>query len=236
MLIEKILNYFLPATCLLCGYNTHEPCNLCQACLQDLPALPMHCYRCGHFLSGSSANQLCGACLSSPPPFDKTFILFPYVSPISNFIAALKFKHELYYSKTFAELLIQQIPHWYASKALPDMLIPMPLHAKRVRERGFNQALEVARAISRRFSLPIDIKGVIRSKYTQPQSLLAAKERQQNVANAFLVRRDYQGLHIAVIDDVITTGYTLHVLCEQLKKAGATQIDVWCCAKGAQFF
>lgn len=120
---------------------------------------------------------------------------------------------------------------WYADKSLPDLIIPIPLHPNRLRERGFNQALEIARPISRKLAIPIDYQGVKRTRHTLAQSGLSAEERKQNISQAFSAFSDYSNLSIAVMDDVITTGHTVMECCRILKMHGAAHITVWCCAR-----
>lgn len=223
----------LPPMCILCGYLTKLSQSICQACQQELPILAQHCHQCAHFLTGSLMKQpLCGTCLTSPPPFDKTHTLFPYRDPIIQLIIKLKFRGALSHAQTLGQFMAKKISHeWYLNEALPNIILPVPLHAKRLRERGFNQALEIARPVSAQLNIPIDIKGIKRIRHTAAQSGLTAKERKQNIKNAFEVGGHYAGLHIAVIDDVVTTGQTLRELCHLLKEAGARRIDIWCCAR-----
>jgi predicted amidophosphoribosyltransferase len=120
---------------------------------------------------------------------------------------------------------------WYSHQTLPDLILPIPLHPIRLKERGFNQAIEIARPISKKLSIPIDTKGPKRIKYTLPQSGLPARQRRKNTCDAFVIQGDYAGLHIAVLDDVITTQHTMWAFCEVLTQAGAVKIDAWCCAR-----
>lgn len=120
---------------------------------------------------------------------------------------------------------------WYLNKRLPDRIIPVPLHAKRLKERGFNQALEIARPVAKHLRLPLDARGCKRTKYTDAQAQLDFANRSYNIKEAFSIESDYSNQHIAIIDDVTTTGQTLRELSQALKKAGAKQIDLWCCAK-----
>lgn len=146
-------------------------------------------------------------------------------------ISSLKFQHQLVYAQTLGELLVDKIKIWYQSQTLPQLIIPVPLHLKRLRERGFNQALEIARPIAKHFSLPIDARSIKRHKQTEPQSVLPARLRTQNLNNAFSTSALFTGLTIAVIDDVITTGATITAFCKKIKQQGAAHIHVWCCAK-----
>jgi ComF family protein len=179
-----------------------------------------------------AAAQKCGACLHTPPPFDRTYALFPYEFPITAMIIKLKFQRQLVYAKAFGEKLSDKIIHdWYAQKALPDRIMPVPLHPKRLRERGFNQALEIVRPVSKKLKMTLDIASSERVRYTVAQSSLSAFARKQNMANAFVAHRHYAGLTIAVVDDVMSTGSTVWEFCKLLKQRGAAQIDIWCCAR-----
>jgi ComF family protein len=113
----------------------------------------------------------------------------------------------------------------------PDVLLPVPLHRQRLRQRGFNQALELARPVSRRLCIPLDPWLAVRNKATIPQASLSPKDRYRNVRDAFQVKKDVSGLKIAIIDDVMTTGHTANALANTLKKAGAREISVWVFAR-----
>lgn len=226
-------NTLLPPSCILCGYATTRSLNICANCQKDLPILSHSCLQCAQFLLYTDNLQLiCGACLKRPPPFDRTYALFPYQPPIIHLIIALKFQHQLSHAKVMGDLLAEQIrTKWYQNKTLPDVIIPIPLHPNRLRERGFNQALEISRPIARQLGIPLDLNGVKRIKHTAAQSGLTAILRKQNIANAFTTEKNYRDLTIAVVDDVITTGHTMTEFCRLLKQNGAKRVDVWCCAR-----
>lgn len=231
--MTDIINKILPATCILCGYFAQQSRIICFECEQDLPILSHYCQQCAQFLPVTEKIDLiCGACLQHSPPFDFTHALFPYQAPIIQLIIQLKFRHQLSHAQAFARFFIKAIQkQWYAKKPLPDLIIPVPLHPIRLRERGFNQALEIAKPIAKALGLPIDNHGAKRIKHTVAQSSLPARERKQNIANAFSVHRNYTGLSIALIDDVITTAHTVTEISAILKQHGAKRIDVWCCAR-----
>jgi len=117
------------------------------------------------------------------------------------------------------------------AKHLPDFIIPVPLHASRLRERGYNQALELAKPIAKRFNLPLLSNGCVRNKATLPQSELPAEERFNNIKDGFTVQRNCAAKHVAIVDDVMTTGSTVNVLAKALKEAGVQTVDVWICAR-----
>jgi ComF family protein len=197
--------------CLLCGAET-APELLCPACIAELPALPDSCPRCA---LPSPAGAVCGSCLNHPPHFDATLALWRYEFPCDRLVQALKYRGRLALAGFFARSL--------ASRPMPevDLVVPMPLHPKRLAERGFNQALEIARHLRR----PIEPRGVLRVKHTPPQTELPYEERAKNVRGAFLCKLDLTGARVAVLDDVMTTGATLNELARALKRAGATRVE-----------
>lgn len=232
-MMRWMANRFLPPACVLCGGTAKHPINLCDACRQGLPSLPYHCQRCGQFLAApDTLDRLCGACLTAPPPFERLYALFPYTGAVIHLIQGLKFQGALAHGQALGELFVQvSRENWYQQEPLPDLIVPVPLHPKRMAERGFNQALEVARPIRRHLKIPIDYNGLCRTKHTRAQSGLTAAQRRQNIAHAFAAKRNYNGLTVALLDDVVTTGQTISACCHALKKAGAKNIHVWCCAR-----
>jgi ComF family protein len=237
--LNCLIDLFLPSLCVLC--HSPAPQRICHACRQDLPILTDHCAQCAQFFTAplsvmtppfNPATLTCGACLTNPPPFDHIYPLFPYQRPIIQLIVQLKFQQQLAHAALFANLLLERIQQtWYLQQALPQLIIPIPLHPQRLRERGFNQALEVAKPVAKALNIPIDRHGVQRIKATAAQSGLSAIKRKDNVTGAFACTRDYRGLRIAVVDDVITTGHTVAECCRVLRERGASEIHVWCCAR-----
>jgi len=201
--------------CLLCGAEG-GPELLCPACIAELPALAESCPRCA---LPSPAAAVCGSCLNYPPHFDATLALWRYEFPCDRLVQALKYRARLPLAGFFARNL--------ASRPIPevDLIVPMPLHPKRLAERGFNQALEIARGLARYRSRPIEARGVLRVKDTLPQTGLPYEERAKNVRGAFLCELDLSGASVAVLDDVMTTGATLNELARALKGAGATRVE-----------
>lgn len=220
----------MPFTCVLCHHPALYPYDLCAACHQELPILPHSCPRCAREIFISVAE--CGECLKQPPPFDATYAMFAYEDGVKKLILDLKFMQTLINAEILGKLLIKKIlTDWYAHKKLPDVIIPIPLHPHRVKERGFNQAVEIARPIAKKLSISLQTSAVIRVKHTVAQATLVAEKRRENIKNAFAVNHDFSNQHVAILDDVITTGQTITEFARVLKKSGAAQIDVWACAK-----
>jgi ComF family protein len=233
--LKKMTAWLLPYTCLLCRSTTDTERDLCIDCQHSLPLLKNGCLACARPLPSTSHATHCQLCVQHPPPFDVTHALFLYEQPITQLILELKFKQSLANARILGELLAQQIrQHWYAQKTLPDVIIPIPLHAARIKQRGFNQAHEIARPIATAIQRPIKYHGVHRVKSTRAQATLNVIDREKNIQDAFAINLDLSQQHIAVIDDVITTGETIKEFCKMLRQAGAQKIDVWCCARAQQ--
>lgn len=240
-LMKRLLSYLryiyfpnlLPLSCLLCLHTTDSSINICAICMQNLPFITNHCQKCGLIIhSESSTITICGICLKNPPPVEQTYPLFHYSAPITQFMTRLKFHHQLVYAGLLGYFFCQHIENiWYQHQPLPDLIIPIPLHSQRLQTRGFNQALEIARPIAKKFNLPIDKRGCIRHRATDAQSGLNAKERKKNLTHAFSTDLSYQGLSIAILDDVMTTGQTIFELASLLKQRGAKQVVAWCAAR-----
>jgi len=222
----------LPPVCLLCGDAGSQGVghlrDLCPACQQALPWAVSQCARCALPLSATAVEALCGHCQTQPLAFERCLAPFTYRAPLDHLLLGLKFNGRLAPARLLGELMAQ----WLASMVdvPPDHILPVPLHASRLRERGFNQAVELARPIARRFDLPLNLDGVRRVRATQPQSELSRKERLKNIKGAFEVSRPFHG-QVVIIDDVMTTGSTAHELASVLLAAGAEQVSVWVCAR-----
>lgn len=231
MLLTKIKNWLLPPTCLLCGATTKRDIDLCFACEQDLPWLTNVCTGCSLPLPEQTPSIHCGNCLKNPPPFNKVLALFSYANPIDKFITNLKFHNRLVYAKLLGTLLANKIEAVYSNEKLPECIIPVPLHRNRLIERGFNQAVELARPIKQKLKTPLDIVSCQRIRNTSAQTQLPASQRHNNIKNAFTFNPTLPLRHVALLDDVMTTGHTIIELCYILRYAGVEKIDVWCCAR-----
>jgi ComF family protein len=173
----------------------------------------------------------CGECLKNPPYYDKTIAMFRYQSPVDKLILGIKFHNQLLYAKLLGELFAEHLLNFYTTNSFPQIIIPVPLHNKRLRERGFNQALELAKPIAKKIKIPIDTRHCHRIRATETQSLIPAKQRRNNMKNAFAIDKNFAVDYVAIIDDVMTTGDTVNELSKVLRKVGVTKIDIWCCAR-----
>lgn len=225
-----IFNLTLPFAkpyCLLCAAHDGGKLGLCEACLSDLPwHTAPQCPQCGLISNG----LVCGRCLSLPPYFDATHSLFRYDFPIDSLMQHYKYKNMLPLASTFASLLHSKHLRHAAAYNI-DVIIPMPMHPVRLKTRGFNQALELARILSKNMKIKLDYKRCQRVKFTPPQASLPLKERVKNIRDAFSCAQNLQGLNVAIVDDVMTTGASLNELAKTLKKAGAAHVECWVVAR-----
>ena len=235
---NNLCSKLFPFTCVVCRKLSDRRQDLCQACLQDLPIIEQSCPRCANKITSIFSLQkealLCGNCLSDPPPFQRTNALFVYEAPVISFILNLKFKQQLVYARILGELMAEKIRH--SGELSVTCILPVPLHEKRLRERGFNQALELARPIAAAFNLKIDTDRVKRVQNTAPQMSLPAKKRETNLKHAFSTQYSFTGERIAILDDVMTTGATVSELSRVLLEKNAAHIEIWCIARAAFTF
>jgi ComF family protein len=172
----------------------------------------------------------CGDCQRRPPPFDAAFAPLRYEYPLPQLIGAMKFRGRLAPARLLGALLAEALAG--RAEPLPEVLIPVPLHPSRLRERGYNQALEIARALARHCPLPVAPRLLIRQRPTRPQSELSGRERRRNLRGAFV---PLPGVrlpdHVALLDDVITTGTTLAELAKVLKGQGVRRVEAWAVAR-----
>lgn len=175
---------------------------------------------------------LCGQCQQKPPPFERTIAPLIYQHPVADLIAGLKFHAKLQYGRMLATLLLGKILD-SARTEMPQLLIPVPLHRKRLRERGYNQAVELARPLGRQLDIPLDLSSCRRVRATSSQSALHIKERRSNVRGAFQLAKEIAADHVALLDDVVTTGSTVAELARVLRRSGVKRVDVWALARTA---
>jgi len=223
-----IQDWLFPPTCLLCGDAGTEGRDLCGPCARALPYNHPACPRCARPLAFETGLP-CGECQQHPPAFDSAFALFRYEEPVRHLILTLKFHARHPCARLLGDLLADALE---GREDLPELILPVPLHSRRYRERGHNQSLEIARTLSRRLQIPLDLRSCVRAKATQAQSgLNDPKERRRNVKNAFALARPLQAGHVAILDDVVTSGATANELAKVLRKAGVGRIEVWACAR-----
>ena len=222
----------LPAQCALCGIGC--PQVLCPPCRaqylgQGRGQLRHRCRQCANPLADIEVALLCGRCVRHRPAYDATVTAFDYAAPVDQLLLQLKFGARLALAPLLAELLhvaIQQQPAWQA----PQLLCPVPLGPARLAERGFNQALEIARPLARLLDVPLQPRLALRVRETRAQSGVAPQERRANLAHAFAIAPEHeavlQGCHVGIVDDVMSSGHTVNALAAACKHAGAVKVSI----------
>jgi len=226
--LKKLQDWILAVTCSLCGTHPHGDKAICLPCLEALPRISDPCMNCGFPITDSN-TKICGQCLQSPPPFERLIPCFAYQPPIDKFITAIKFNQKLNIAQLLGQCLLDYLQPRLNEK--PQAIIPVPLHVKRLKQRGFNQALEIARPIAKALDIPLRNHIIKRIQPTAPQTLVEANARHKNVKNAFAIDEAPNLKHVAIIDDVVTTANTVSEISRVLKKNGVEKIEIWCCAR-----
>ena len=224
--LNNCLKIRLPAlsqACLLCGAASKHTA-ICDACDAEQPRLPAaRCAVCALPVPGGGT---CGACLDHMPHFDRVTATFVYGFPLDALIHAFKYGNNLAIAGALGAALAKSV-----AGECPDCIVPMPLSLERLRSRGFNQALEIARCVSSFTGIPIAAAACRKVMDTRPQAALPWKERARNVRGAYVCDADFEQARVAVVDDVMTTGATLNELARILKRAGAAEVRGWMVAR-----
>ncbi|WP_460133498.1 double zinc ribbon domain-containing protein [Pseudomonas sp. S1_E04] len=220
-------------TCLVCDEPTETADAVCNACETELPWLMEQCKVCA--LPLPLDGLTCGQCQHHPPAFTQVIAPLTYSFPVDSLINRFKHQSRWPLGHLLGRLLSQHLHHRFDSAELcrPDCLLPVPLARKRLRKRGYNQALMLARWLSADLNIPYDEHLLLRPNETVAQQALDAKTRKRNLLGAFALATAAQvrDRHMAVVDDVLTTGATAHSLARLLMDAGARQVDVYCLAR-----
>ncbi|HZF18021.1 MAG TPA: ComF family protein [Steroidobacteraceae bacterium] len=227
--MRTVQGWLLPPTCIRCGSSGRAPAvDLCADCESEFALNAAACPACAVSLP-SNMDGACAACRRRPRPFDSAVAPYRYEYPVDRLVWRFKYEGRLEIGRVLAELLAGALAARRVMK--PDALIPVPLALAKLRERGFNQALELARPVARALSIPVRTDLCTRVRLTEDQAGLAARERRRNVRGAFAASDQAVPRHVALIDDVLTTGSTCEELARELKRAGAVRVDVWVIAR-----
>ena len=227
--LSNLADLLFTTSCSLCGSQHQVTGIICQACVGDLPTNQNPCRVCALPIPATTNGKICGACLTKPPKFDQVIAPLLYQPPVDGLISQLKYRQRLASGRTLARIIADHLHE--SGTALPEALIPVPLHKLRLKQRGYNQTQEIARLLSAQLNLPLLSHSVTRHKATVSQTGLNAKARRQNLRGAFSVELTQPYDHVTIIDDVMTTGSTAAELAKALKQAGVRQVDVWVVAR-----
>lgn len=216
----------LPSVCTLCHQRHRGPHAVCFECQQHFTLIGPACYHCALPLPNQSF-LVCGHCCKSKPYLDQVIAPYHFKEPLRSLLHEFKYSEGLYLSSFLANIITQLLNK---EVLMTECLIPVPLHTKRLRNRGFNQAAELTKQLSRSLKLPYHLTICSKKINTPPQASLAAAQRRKNLSHAFKSKPiPYQ--HVTLIDDLLTTGSTLNELAKVLKNQGVQRVDAWCCAR-----
>lgn len=231
-LFTRLLDVLYPPACVLCAQAGADGRPLCRACAADLPWLGRGCRLCAHPLP-ATAPDVCGRCLRHSPAYGAVFAPLLYAEPVDRLIADFKFHGRVALAPLLAGLMIEAAAR--AGRRPVGTLLPVPLHPSRLRERGYNQALELARPLARHFGLPLQARLLRRTRPTTAQMTLPARYRAGNVRGAFALHgRARPPEAVVLVDDVLTTGATVNELASLLLRAGTRRVEVWALARAVQ--
>ena len=223
---RRALAALWPPHCLACGEGGAGGRDICAACALALPWNRVACPSCA--LPLPMPAPACGACLKRPPPLEHLHAACLYAAPLDRLLPRFKFHGDL----AAGWLLAQWMADAFGGLPRPDAIVPLPLHPARLRSRGYDQALELARPLARHLRVPLVARGLARRRQTAPQSELSALARRRNVRGAFAVPAGVVlPAHVVLVDDVMTTGATLHAAARALRVAGVRRVDAWVCAR-----
>jgi ComF family protein len=221
-LATRLLAACIGSDCVLCADRSTDL--VCMACASALPATAHACARCAIALQ---SNDVCGRCLHEPPRFDAAIAALQYRFPVDRLMQRFKYAGDLAIGRWLAVALARRV------RALdrPDLVVAPPSTNERLRSRGFNPALEIAKAVARDLGVRCAIEGLERARDTAPQPGLGRRERERNLEGAMRCRLALDGLHVALVDDVMTTGATANAAAKVLKACGAARVSVWVAAR-----
>jgi ComF family protein len=227
--LSRGVELLLPPACLLCGQLLppgFDPQEFCASCQVDMPPMGRsHCSCCSQPFPASSSQHLCKTCLQRPAAFSSVHAACSYKERIKDAIHQLKYRNQVNLAQPLGKVLVKSLESARTSFS-PDCIIPVPLHPSRLRERGYNQALEISRPLSRTLRIPIDSKLLQRALKTTPQQGLTAAERKSNLRNAFTLTKPTSARKVLLVDDVMTTGETVRECCRILLQGDVKEIQV----------
>ena len=234
---RKLITHLQQATpsvsvlCLLCRGQSSYNRPVCSDCLNILPVANAQCSLCSLPMP-DSCSELCAQCLQHPPVFDQCLTAYIYDYPVNHIIQHIKYSRRLELIPPLVTPLIDVLFDHYQAQSWPEAIVPVPLHEKKLRSRGFNQALLIAKRIRKAIPSCIKISHCIKKKHeTVAQQGLSAQKRRKNIKNAFTLCQEPNYQHVAIVDDVMTTGATVSEIGKVLKRKGVKQVDIWCLAR-----
>lgn len=225
--LRRLAAWLLPCCCVLCGARVDGATDLCAACRATLPANARQCPRCALPLRTKESRLECGQCQRARPPWSAVIAPLRYAYPVDSLVLRFKYGGDLAAGAALAQCLVAAV----SATIRPDLVVPVPLARGRLRERGYDQAWEIARLVARQHGLRAAPRALRRIRETPAQAGLSAAQRRRNLRGAFVAMPMVAGLHVALVDDVITTGATLRTCTLALLRAGAASVSGWAVAR-----
>ncbi len=230
--IQAALSAFItraldPALCLGCAHVLEPGQYFCDACGLTLECVPQPCTLCGlenHSSDPRGSNPVCARCLYDPPRWQKLIAPLIYQGIGRDLLIQLKYSEGLHLANALATRLVE---YFRRSRPQPEVLLPVPLHRERLLDRGYNQAFEIARILSSMLDIPLDTRSLLRIRHTESQSGLSASKREKNILGAFAYEPADVYTHVAVVDDIVTTGSTANEISKTLHRAGVSNVEIW---------
>lgn len=226
MTLNKDYSCLFFTQCILCHDPCHRQQGLCEQCISDLPWIRNRCPRCA---LPQLSTHLCHQCQTNPPPFESVIALFDYHFPLNQLIAQTKYHNKPGYLAPLARLFADHI----CNNNIPDLLIPVPMHPHRLKERGYNQAEILTQLLGTMLNIPVDNRLLHKTKSTAQQMSLSREDRVKNLKGVFSASKPTPE-HIVIVDDVMTTGTTMREICNTLRSSPQQRIDVWVLVRTAK--
>jgi ComF family protein len=227
--IDIIQQQLYPAVCSLCGSEGIKGLDLCASCRDQLPRNLYPCNRCALPLPVGNNTGLCGHCARRAPLFQRIYAPFLYQPPVDHLIRGLKFHQQLANSRLLGRLLADYLRR--QDYIPPQLILPVPLHNRQLRDRGFNQSAELALQLARELRLDWSTRWLHKIRHTQPQHGLNQKQRVKNLRRCFQFDNPQGLTHVAVVDDVVTTGSTAREITRTLNQQGVETVQIWALAR-----
>lgn len=219
-MFSRLLNTILPARCLICQQPAQDELSLCIPCHEKLPYNDCACVSCAQALP--HGGMTCGRCQQYRPYYNQVISVLRYKGEVRQLILDLKFQGKLRNARLLAKLFHAQLQGRRA-----EVMVPVPLHPKRIKTRGYNQSLELAKELSKLTGIPVNSQSTRRNRHTERQASLSLKDKKGNVKNAFEVIDRFSERHVAIVDDVMTSGHTVNEFARILRRSGIDKVDVW---------
>jgi len=210
-----------PKLCPGCAHQLNSSQKFCPRCLERLKSVANACRLCG--LENQGDGDICAACLYDPPRWQRLIAPLQYRSLARELLLQLKFGESLYHANNLVSTVIKS----FESTTPPEVLLPVPLHHNRFIHRGFNQAFEIARILSAQLNIPLDTRTLLRIRDTEAQAGLTENQREKNILKAFACANAATYRHVAVVDDIVTTGSTANEITKTLHRAGVETVEIW---------